>query len=349
MISEDYIEYPRPSAGEIKGDFVRDRSGDPPVADRDPTPIKEKVKVSKGNGQFTPGSLPYNRTETLSKCYVDPRGMYRTHFGDGYCVRSEAKKFIFYHVRKSGSSTGREVAAKHFQGIDNQRCPKPKDKDKYKVAFVRNPITRFFAQYEETFVRTLRKHGKPTVKVPSKFDVYHRDLKDYKDYEYIFCGEDSRSPRERGKPKPCDQKPTVDHGELARRFERFLDVWDGTVFEAHLAMQAPILSRRDDGLPIEVNFVGDTKHTKEHWEEIGRRRGVPDVKVIRGRAYPRRMNISYVSEKAYKKICRLAAIDFCCLNFELPPQCVDAGVACKWEEMGSGEKRIVPVLSGGRL
>eukprot|EP00954_Amorphochlora_amoebiformis_P023162 1358278-Amorphochlora_amoeboformis.AAC.1 len=40
MISEDYIEYPRPSAGEIKGDFVRDRSGDPPVADRDPTPIK---------------------------------------------------------------------------------------------------------------------------------------------------------------------------------------------------------------------------------------------------------------------------------------------------------------------
>ena len=105
-------------------------------------------------------------------------------------------------------------------------------------------------------------------------------------------------------------------------------------------MQAPILSSRE-GMPIHLDFIGDTKHTAEHWKQIGEELNVPNVTVIRGRGYPRRMNISYIATKTYNKICRLAAIDFCCLNFKLPPECATSGVACGWETK-DGERRIVP-------
>eukprot|EP00466_Bigelowiella_natans_P012332 jgi/Bigna1/69012/fgenesh1_pg.7_\ len=287
---------------------------------------------------FAPGSLKMSQLEAFSKCYIDPIGMYRTHFGDGLCVVSDSKKFVFYHVRKSGSSTGRSVATQQFGGRDMQRCDhRGKRRDEfYKVAFVRNPTTRFFAQYEETFVRTLG--GK--MKIPDEFDVFHKDMKDYKEYEKLFCGESASLPR-KGRKKPCDQIPSQDTGNLARRFERFIDAWDGTVFEAHLAMQAPILSNRNTGLPFALDYLGNTKTTDSDWQQIGNKLGVMHVETIRGRAYPRRMNISYISKGTYEKMCRLAAIDYCCLNFKLPPECTNAGVSCRWISK-DGSKRIVP-------
>jgi len=314
-----------------------------PAEKSDPIrPPAAPLDGNKGNTDpdvFSPGSLNMTRQESLSKCYVDPKGTYKSHFGDGLCVVSKTRDFVFYHVRKSGSSTGREVATQQFAGKDMQRCHGQYDHF-YQVAFVRNPITRFFAQYEEMFVRTLAGKGP---KVPEKFNVFHNDLPDYKSYERIFCGKDADVPRTR-QLKPCDQVLSREKGELSSRFEKFVEVWDGHVFEAHLAMQAPILSKRQTGRCHKLDFIGDTKHTKEHWEQIGQHLGVQNVKVIRGRAYPRRMNISFISTKTYERICRLAAIDFCCLNFPLPPQCEHAGVSCRWKNIG-GEKSIVPNLA----
>ncbi len=290
-------------------------------------------------GTFRPGSLAMNRTEAMMHCYVDPHGPYQTHLGDALCTLSEKHKMLFFHVRKSGSSTGRAVTAKAFQARDNMRCRAPKFRSYYSVAFVRNPITRFFAQYEEMFVRTL---GRDKPSPPARYNVFHNDIDGYKEYERMFCGANKRK---QGRVKPCDQIPSQDTGELAHRFERFVEAWDGNVFEAHLAMQAPILTHRD-GTPFKLDFIGETRHTIEHWKEVARRLGVPEssVQVMRGRGYPRRMNVSYIGKSTYERICRLAAIDFCCLNFELPPECIDSGVSCRWEER-EGSKRIVPELA----
>ena len=51
-----------------------------------------------------------------------------------------------------------------------------------------------------------------------------------------------------------------------------------------------------------------------------------------------------------RRVCRYAAVDYCCLNFELPKQCRDhaAGVSCEIEvEKGGNGKHaaIIAVLS----
>jgi len=301
------------------------------------TPSSMDPPNNQGPGFFEPGSLNLSRVESMSKCYINPKGMYKTHFGDGLCVVSASKKFMFYHVRKSGSSTGRKIAEEQFQGKDMQRCNRGGREDYFAAAFVRNPTTRFFAQYEEMFVRTLGNK----MRVPNQFDVFHSDMKDYKAYERAFCGKYINEPRQ-GRRKPCDQIPSQDTGDLARRFEKFVESWDGTVFEAHLAMQAPILSH-STGMPYRVDYIGDVRHMQEDWDKIGKELGVSEVSVLRGRAYPRRMNTSYVSTTTYERMCRIAAIDYCCLNFALPPQCKDSGVSCRWTSV-DGENRIVPEI-----
>mmetsp|Transcript_17058 Transcript_17058/g.33286 ORF Transcript_17058/g.33286 Transcript_17058/m.33286 type:complete len:378 (+) Transcript_17058:32-1165(+) len=338
LSADSHAISPTPALSPAK-DMKLHLKSDPPVGNSVPNPSTDPA-ISPGAASsiksFAPGSLSMTRAESMKKCWVDPKGMYRTHFGDYLCVVSESQKMVFYHVRKSGSSTGREVATKTFGGRDMQNCKRRAAdiKNYYTVAFVRNPITRFFASYEEMFVRTLGNH-----RVPKQFDVFHADLENYKAYERIFCGPDADLPR-RGQKKPCDQVLTRETGELAHRFERFVKAWDGTMFEQHLGFQAPVLSS-NDGKPFRLDFIGDTKHTDEHWQQIGKHLNVPKVEVIRGRAYPRRMNITYIQTETYERICRLAAIDFCCLNFELPPQCANAGVSCEWEEH-DGEDRIVP-------
>lgn len=47
--------------------------------------------------------------------------------------------------------------------------------------------------------------------------------------------------------------------------------------------------------------------------------------------YPRRFNVSAVKDATRRRICRLTALDYCCMNFVLPPVCRDedfAGVFC---------------------
>jgi hypothetical protein len=67
-------------------------------------------------------------------------------------------------------------------------------------------------------------------------------------------------------------------------------------------------------------------------------------KVIRGRAYPRRLNVSQVSDEAYQAMCRRYKEDFCCLNYALPPQCLRAKserVRCKWVQDGKKMEAVV--------
>ena len=44
------------------------------------------------------------------------------------------------------------------------------------------------------------------------------------------------------------------------------------------------------------------------------------------------MDVKLVDEAHTNRICQLAAIDYCCLNFKLPPECRNSGVKCTWDE-----------------
>ena len=89
------------------------------------------------------------------------------------------------------------------------------------------------------------------------------------------------------------------------------------------------------------------------FESIAEIVGAPKPEVIRGRSYPRRFNISRLSEKTMLKICTLSLIDFCCLNYELPPECLIESIPagsrprCKWTtkiQSGLLGRYIIPTL-----
>ena len=85
---------------------------------------------------------------------------------------------------------------------------------------MRDPLTRFYAGYDEAFARVLTELSKGKKPVGDWLETVWRGIKDYKDYEKYF-----------------------DTPETLRRFEAFVNTWEGrTVFDDHLRLQSPILA-----------------------------------------------------------------------------------------------------------
>ena len=66
--------------------------------------------------------------------------------------------------------------------------------------------------------------------------------------------------------------------------------------------------------------------------------------VIRGRSYPRRFDTSLVGEGTERRICELALLDYCCLNFPLPMKEEDedgSNLSCRMD-YEEGRIRIQP-------
>jgi len=52
------------------------------------------------------------------------------------------------------------------------------------ISFVRDPLSRFFSQYDEAYVRTAPWQSKST---SHPFPYLHEGLHSYQDYEDVFC------------------------------------------------------------------------------------------------------------------------------------------------------------------
>ena len=117
-------------------------------------------------------------------------------------------------------------------------------------------------------------------------------------------------------------------------------------------MQSAVLSDSATGKLYRIDELHDIANSDIAWRSIAPRHGVDDAAIskslIRGRSYPRRFNKSKVSDESVRRVCRYAALDYCCLNFEMPKQCRDgaAGVTCEIEidAANGGERHIVPVV-----
>ena len=166
------------------------------------------------NSPFLPGSLAMPRAQILKKCYADPV-QYSSHFGALCSVSERSKCFVGLLARslhkithaisrfkiacrtipKSASSTNRYLLCDRFLTtcspliLENNRhilrdqldasecdCGACVKSDYYRTAFVRNPLTRFFAQYEEMTARRLDN----AQSIPEKFRAYISDLPSYK-------------------------------------------------------------------------------------------------------------------------------------------------------------------------
>ena len=116
--------------------------------------------------EFHPGSLKLTHSQTLQRCKV-PNALLK-HVqggrGSGSGVRvtySDKHKLAYVMLPKSGSSTARHMLKTAFHATEGRKSlqhisfEKGGDMEGYEVlTFIRDPLKRFYSQYDEAYVRT---------------------------------------------------------------------------------------------------------------------------------------------------------------------------------------------------
>jgi hypothetical protein len=214
------------------------------------------------------------------------------------------------------------------------------------VSFIRDPLDRFYSSYDEAYFRWGPWMGSKQSerRKPKVAKYYHTHKHKLDKYPYLYggiqtIGDYRRSFCPRGvPPKDCNEVPSIDNGTLTERFERFVRDYDGIdPFDVHLSAQVSQLVDGRDGRPLPISILYNASEAHRGWQDIANARGVriPKDGLKAGRMASRRFNLTMVSNSTKQKICRLMALDYCCLNIELPEVCrmsEDGGVYCAMKQ-----------------
>merc|ERR1712130_339903 len=104
-----------------------------------------------------------------------------------------------------------------------------------------------------------------------------------------------------------------------------------TIFHPNFQLQTTALLDFE-GLPFPFVFIGNTSQLKKDWSTLIKMYKIESsFKVSRNAVVSSRIDRSEIHSQASKKICQLLALDYCCLNFVLPPECNHSGVTCEWK------------------
>lgn len=155
-----------------------------------------------------------------------------------------------------------------------------------------------------------------------KYPYLYEGLETIEDFRKLYCPQDVLKT---GHFLDCNEIPSIDDGTLAHRFEQFVRDYDGLdPFDIHLNMQISNLVF-PSGEPFPMTALYNATEAEKGWQEIASKRGVtiPDGDMTHGRKISRRFNVSKVSDGTKRKICRILALDYCCLNIGLPAVCSD--------------------------
>lgn len=156
------------------------------------------------------------------------------------------------------------------------------------------------------------------------YPYLYEGMKDIYDFRKMYC------PREildevDGYLK-CVNIDTIDDGNLTRRFEQFVHDYEGThPIDNHLRLQIAFLvyNSRSNGAPLPLSAIYNASDAHGGWATIAQEKGViiATEEMTHGRKNPRRFNLSLVTDATKQRICKLMALDYCCLNMELPEVC----------------------------
>lgn len=311
--------------------------------------------------RFLPGGLNMTHAQTLHRCWADPN-VYRLHFplGDRLITAiSHDYHLIYMLIPKCSSSTGRSLIKHLFNATQESMSPVGRDlstrfRNYSVITSIRDPLSRFYSQYDEVFLRygpwMKKKKGRAWDYVRTfdhPFPYLYDNMTDWPDYQEAFCPAHLIDRSVVNFPKEwCSRQPTRENGTLSERFERFVHDYDGLrPWDLHQHLQVTRLSNRDTGKPRRVSTIYKSEDTLSFWTRKARKLGggaLPDeTRKVNARSAPRRFNSSLVSLETKRRICRLSAIDYCCLNLELPPEC-EGSVTCSLDKNDRGVPRIQP-------
>eukprot|EP00977_Amphora_coffeiformis_P010045 scaffold2353_cov167-Amphora_coffeaeformis.AAC.36 len=289
--------------------------------------------------KFRPGSLNMTHLETMKFCHID-RNIYRHHWtGQKANLKlsheswSEKHKLLYWMIAKSGSSGAKRMMNYHFDG----RYSKIPENfgDYHKFSFVREPVSRFVSSFNEMLYR-----DGPWLKGAKKGCSNN--------YSFLFHNmtgkKDIKRLSDLGKVKPDE------YSEVMRRLDHFVQVYNGRKpCNGHLRMQAPRLLqlKGDEVILYPVDEIYSLKEWRDVWAHFAETRNVsiPEPEYHRSiKSAPSYVNGKTVSNETVRAICHLMAVDYCCLNFPLPPPCAedDKPVYCAIVSRGQTRRRIGP-------
>jgi hypothetical protein len=316
---------------------------------------------SNGQIRFRPGTIAMSTTETLQHCHVN-MNTYKAHFDKLFSIQvsvSDKYKLIYRNIPKSASSSSRTTMQDYFDGEDRRmkhyQLNKAVLEQNYTlISFIRDPLERFYSSYDEAFLRMgpWWGAGELAEEKPALHKVYMSNKHKVDPYPYLYEGmttlDDFRKmycPGELLEQKngylKCVDVETIDQGNLTSRFEQFVRDYDGTdPFDNHLKLQVAFLlfNSKSHGAPLPVSAIYNASSAHEEWGNIAREKGVilHDDEMTHGRKRPRRFNLNLVRNATKQKICKILALDYCCLNLELPDVCRSyddaSGVFCTLEQ-----------------
>jgi len=279
---------------------------------------------------FEPGSLDYNRLETLRKCYVDPI-RYQDHFpgpSDIQCTTSETHKIVYRMIGKSGSSSARLTLEHKFNALkERENCRLHDDDLEYhKLSFVRDPFSRFISAFRQELQVGYRKRNEFS-HVKRKMKKRHlenhnmtvRALETYVD-SYNGIGKNIGHLR---------LQVTKLLPQRVMNYDAIYDMTDmEDVFKILLHSRSPNSTYHDDSIAVNdapTDVAIDTAaNNTQNTTTVSHKRKL-------------RIDTSVIALQTKIKICQLSALDFCCLNYELPPEC-RGHVKCRWTQRPSSSK-----------
>jgi len=293
--------------------------------------------------RFRPGELEMDSADALSYCHVDTT-KYSGHIKKGPAVLvslSSRHKLIYRNIPKSSSSSARTAMMDYFKGEDKRmKLDELRRKMRFRnftlMSFVREPLDRFFSSYDEAFFRFGPWFG--TFKNrPMMVKAYHANkhrvdpypylyegLETLKDYRALYCPSEILANKSLNHENECNFYNSVDDGTLRGRFEQFVKDYNGTnPFDVHLVHQVTQLVDSKSGEMLPVTVLYNSSRASAELRSIAKAKGVkiPEDGLEAGRVRKRKFDIGSVSVETKRKICRLMALDYCCLNIELPEVC----------------------------
>ena len=281
--------------------------------------------VPQAGDSFVPGTLELTRLEAFTRCYIDG-DRYRPHYKMRECrTVSEQAGLVYVQVVKSGSSTSRTVMRELFPDAALVECPHLRPRMRQSVnaghapfhwfTFVRDPLSRYVSGFHEAMKRWLQfKEGKRSGTRPGthklqRFADKHQNSTQQKDREGLLAALES----------------FVRHHHNG-----------STIPNTHLQLQSTAMLKAACPLRLDAihdltmlhtvfdRFLEDRNRTLDNDSHQFQKTN----KKVRN-LNPHKLNISKISVLAKRKICQLSALDYCCLNYELPPEC-EGALSCRW-------------------